>query len=103
VEYQISSAIEGLNGQLLILLSLALVFLSINFLYLGSKRKGPQYKAFACTLMLASTFLFFDETSPDCGCDYSEDGNGCDSACAYDWNDQFFTTKYIKAVTAHYL
>lgn len=103
VEYQTVNGVDGLSGQLIILLSFTLFILSIYVVYLGSIRKKPQYKVFACTIMLASTFLFFDETSPDCGCDFSEDSKGCGSACAYEWNEQFFTTKYIKAVTAHYL
>ena len=88
--------IEGLKDQILIIVSVVLSFFSLSFVLFAIGKKSLNKALVGTAITMASMFLFIDTASVPCGCNFNEDPGGCAAACAYDWDDKFFTTKYVK-------
>jgi len=88
--------IEGLKDQILIIVSVILSFFSLSFVLFAIGKKNISKALVGTMMVMVSMFLFVDATSVPCGCNFNENPDGCAAACAYDWDDKFFTTKYAK-------
>ncbi len=88
--------IEGLKDQILIIVSFVISFFSIGLVLFAVGKKNISKALVGTMMVMVSMFLFVDATSVPCGCDFNEDPGGCSAACAYDWDDKFFTMKYAK-------
>lgn len=99
---ELAENIDGLKSQIIIVLSL--VFLLWSFIGgLGAiLRRNVSGLIFWFALMVTSFSVHLNETSVSCGCDFGEDPSGCESACQYDWDSEFFTTKYLNGVWEYY-
>lgn len=98
VAYEYLNNIEGLKQQIATAISIPLMLVSC-LCALVAWIKSKAYNAFAwLALLMASMMMFIYGTEVACGCDFNEDSGGCSAACAYIWEDRFFTLEYIQGV-----
>lgn len=88
--------IEGLKNQIIIVVSMVIMVFSLFFTLFAVSKKSINKAVFSFAISTLSMIFFADATSVPCGCDFGEDSGGCSAACAYDWDGEFFTTKYAK-------
>lgn len=98
VEY--GEIVEGLKMQVAVIMAFLVLFASVGcFLFARWKKNNSVYVSYVSVIGgVFAMMLFTYGTSNTCGCDFGSNSEGCFSACAYDWDRQFFTLDYVKSV-----
>lgn len=96
----------ALQKQVNIVLGSAGVFIGLIFLTLlvtGYPAKWRRNMAGSFVFIALGFFLFSKGVMVACGCDFRADPGGCSQACAFDWDNDFFTLEHVEGVWGYWL